>query len=416
MKEFNITSDGRYLQMLGKIVDLRTNASIDIESPNPTFVCEMYKNQFLIAHRDNIFESTNLFKKMKELLYPMMGQNSSHILEYEVRYGGKLIFESEDKLRTEQLITESWEFVKSKIYEQTIVIEGYYEDFVSGAKNMASSVGTVIKSAASSLLTKGLPWFFKTLENFLISPRGIGLDVALSAIGVGKIATGILWGSILLWKVYLLATGASDASSLFTYLDLAVCMLGIGFSGAAKGLRVTLKSAGANIAKLGAKILQPIFGVIGKGVGGLMRGMAKPLEWVASIFGPKASTLISTFKGRISRIFTQMNTAITKAAGNQAPSFTSTIKKGISQDILNPAAAALAGKGPVSIGSAALKGAKFGAAFYGGEKLLQKGMEKYGNEISQGINSVKGALGFETDATGEKINVDNAEYDFETSL
>ena len=69
-----------------------------------------------------LFESTDLFKKMKELLYPMMGQNTSYIMEYEVRYGSKLIFESEDKLRTEQLISESWDFVKSKIYDQTIVI------------------------------------------------------------------------------------------------------------------------------------------------------------------------------------------------------------------------------------------------------------------------------------------------------
>ena len=160
MENFNITGDGRYLQMMGKIVDLHTNFSTDIDSPNPIFVCEMYKNQFTLAHREGLFESTDLFKKMKELLYPMMGQNTSYIMEYEVRYGSKLIFESEDKLRTEQLISESWDFVKSKIYDQTIVIEGAWEDFKSGATNLANKAIDATKQAASWAINKGLPWFF----------------------------------------------------------------------------------------------------------------------------------------------------------------------------------------------------------------------------------------------------------------
>jgi len=456
MENFNITGDGRYLQMMGKIVDLHTNFSTDIDSPNPIFVCEMYKNQFTLAHREGLFESTDLFKKMKELLYPMMGQNTSYIMEYEVRYGSKLIFESEDKLRTEQLISESWEFVKSKIYDQTIVIEGVWDDLKSGATNLANKVGSAAssawdatksaassawdatKSAASSawdatksagskvldaakqaaswVINKGLPWFFQTLEDFLISPVGIGLDIALTSIGVGKVATGILWGAILAWKVYLLASGKSDASSLMTYLDLAICAVGIGFSGAAKGLRVAVKAAGKNIAKLGAKVLQPIFGVLSKGAGGLLKIMIKPLEWIASIFGPKASALITTFKTKISGIFESMNAAITKAAGSQAPSLTSTVSKGIRQDIINPAAAAIAGKGPVSLGKAALKGTTAAAAFYGGEKLLHKGMETYGDEVKQGINKVKGAFGMSTEPEKVDLGLDKAQYDFETSL
>lgn len=460
MENFNITGDGRYLQMMGKIVDLHTNFSTDIDSPNPIFVCEMYKNQFTLAHKEGLFESTDLFKKMKELLYPMMGQNTSYIMEYEVRYGSKLIFESEDKLRTEQLISESWDFVKSKIYDQTIVIEGYWDDFKSGVSDVANKVGNAAssawdatKSAASSawdtakentakswekiktvggqfldkavdatkqaaswVINKGLPWFFQTLEEFLISPVGIGLDIALTSIGVGKVATGILWGAILAWKVYLLATGKSDASSLMTYLDLAICAVGIGFSGAAKGLRVTVKAAGANIAKLGAKVLQPIFGVLSKGAGGLLKIMIKPLEWIASIFGPKASALITTFKTRIGGIFDSMQAAITKAAGSQAPSLTSTVGKGIRQDIINPAAAAIAGKGPVSLGKAAMKGTTAAAAFYGGEKLLHKGMETYGAEVSQGINKAKGALGMSTEPEKVDLGLDKAQYDFETSL
>lgn len=425
MENFNITGDGRYLQMMGKIVDLHTNFSTDIDSPNPIFVCEMYKNQFTLAHKEGLFESTDLFKKMKELLYPMMGQNTSYIMEYEVRYGSKLIFESEDKLRIEQLISESWDFVKSKIYDQTIVIEGWYEDAKANASKSWEKIKTVggkaldaaadaTKQAASWVINKGLPWFFQKLEEFLISPVGIGLDIALSAIGVGKVATGILWGAILAWKVYLLATGKSDASSLFTYLDLAICAVGIGFSGAAKGLRVTVKAAGANIAKLGAKVLQPIFGVLSKGAGGLLKIMVKPLEWIASIFGKRATELVSVFKSRISGIFDSMSAAITKAAGSQAPSVTKTVTRQFRKDVTNPLRKAIAGKGPVSIGTAAQKGAVAASAFYGGEKLLHKGMETYGAEVNQGINKVKGTLGFNTEP--EKLDLSGAKFDFENSL
>ena len=344
----------------------------------------------------------------------MMGQNTSYIMEYEVRYGSKLIFESEDKLRTEQLISESWDFVKSKIYDQTIVIEGAWEDFKSGATNLANKAIDATKQAASWAINKGLPWFFQKLEEFLISPVGIGLDIALSAIGVGKVATGILWGAILAWKVYLLATGKSDASSLMTYLDLAICAVGIGFSGAAKGLRATVKAAGANIAKLGAKVLQPIFGVISKGAGGLLKIMVKPLEWIASIFGKKATELVSTFKTKIGEIFESMSNAITKAAGSQPVSVTKTVQRQFRKDITNPLRKAVAGKGPVSIGKAAQKGAVAASAFYGGEKLLHKGMETYGAEVNQGINKVKGALGFNTEP--EKLDLSGAKFDFENSL
>jgi hypothetical protein len=426
MENFNITGDGRYVQMLGRIVDLHTDISTDIDSPNPIFVCEMYKNQFAFAYKENLFESTDLFKKMKQLIYPMMGNNSGYIMEYEVRYGNNLIFESEDKFRTEQIILESWDFVKNKLYEQCpIIIEGYWDDFKSGVgkawdktkevagkawdktKEVAGKAWEGIKDAGTWIINKGLPWFFQTLEDFLMSPVGIGLDVALTAIGVGKVATGVLWGAILVWKIYKLVTGKSDAKSWLTYVDIAICIVGIGFSGAAKGLRVAVNAAGKNAAKLGAKVLGPILNVISKGAKGAMNLMVKPLEWLAKSLGPKATNLITTFKNSFNRVFDDMSKAISGIANSQTQSVGSVIKKGITQDIITPGAAALAGKGPVSIAAAARKGALAGTAFYGAQKGLEKANEKYGDKI-------RGTLGIKPDEVD--IDLNNATFDFETSL
>jgi hypothetical protein len=414
MENFNITGDGRYVQMLGRIIDLHTDISTDIDSPNPIFVCEMYKNQFAFAYKENLFESTDLFKKMKQLIYPMMGNNSGYIMEYEVRYGNNLIFESEDKYRTEQIILESWDFVKNKLYEQCpMIIEDYtWNDFKSGVgkawdktKEVAGKAWEGIKDAGAWILKKGLPWFFQKLEDFLISPVGIGLDIALTAIGVGKVATGVLWGAILVWKIYQLVSGQLDATSIWTYLDIAVCVLGVGFSGAAKAARVTLKAAGKNVAKLGAKFFGPILNVIGKGARWLIGVMLKPLEWLAKALGPNATKLIQTFKGKIDNIFTKMSEAITKAAGSNAPSVGSVVKQQIKRDIVVPGLKAVKGRGPVSIATAAKKGATAGLAFAGGTALLNKGVEayrdKYGSPSAEKLDDIK---------------LDGATYDFETSL
>jgi hypothetical protein len=418
MENFNISGEGRYVQMFGRVIDTYTNISTDMESPNPIFVCEMFKNQFTRAHRENLFESTDLFKKMKELIYPMMGDNSEYIMEYEVRYGNKLIFESEDKLRTEQLISESWDFVKNKIYEQCpIIIEGFgdwlsdkasaawdgiksgvgyvADKAVAGAKYLggkaiegakwvggkiadgASWAWDKMKEAGQWILNKGLPWFFEKLEDFLISPVGIALDVALTAVGVGKVATGILWGAILIWKIYQIFNGTLDAGSIWTWIDVAVCLVGIVFSGAAKGLRAAFKAVGGNVAKVGAKVLGPVFKVISKGASGIMNLMIKPIEWLASIFGSGAQKYVATFKSKFTGIFTKMEGIFTKAAGKQTQSIGGVVKQGIKNDIINPAKAALKGQAPVSLGKAALKGTTAGLAFYGGNELLKGGINQY---------------------------------------
>lgn len=382
MDEFIVSRDLRFLQLGNRIVDITTGIHTDVDSPNPFFVCEMYKTQFLFTHKHNLMESTDLFKKMKELIYPMMGGNDNFIMEFEVRYGQSLIFESEDKLRTEQLISESWDFIKNKIHEQNpIIIEGLWDDIKSGAskawdktKEVAGKAWEGIKDAGKWILNKGLPWFFDKLEAFLMHPVGIAIDAALTAIGIGKVATAILWGALLIWKIYKIISGQSDRKSVWTYVDLLVCLIGVVFSGAAKATLSAFKTAGGAITKVPASILKTISNVLGKGARGIFNIMIKPIEWLASIFGSGASKMIQTFKSNFNGIFDDIAKMFAKPAADATkPGFISQVKTGVKTDIINPFKAA-SGK---QIANAAGKGAVMGTAFYGTEKGIHRGVDWY---------------------------------------
>ena len=374
MEDINITRDGRYIQMFNKIVDLNTNLSIDIENPNPIMVCEMYKNQFMFSQRHNLLEGVDLFVKMKKHIYPLLENNSHNIMEYEVRYGNSILLESTNPRLTQQYISESWDFVKLKIAEAyPIILEGIWDSIKSGAsslwdktKEVAGQAWQGIKDAASWVVSKGIPWFMEKLEKFMLSPIGIGLDVALTAIGVGKLATGIIWGILTIWKVYQLATGKIPANSVWSYIDIAICLVGVIFSGAAKGLKAAFEAAGGSIVKVGGKWLKPIAEMLGKGANTIINLLAKPIEWLAKFFGPSAEAMISTAKSKLTGVFTKMQSifspAIEKAGLGQS------IKTGVTNDIINP----LKNVGTSQLKTAGIKGAKTAAGY----TLLNKGIEK----------------------------------------
>ena len=384
MGEPIISRDGRYLQMFDRLVDLETGLSTDVNTPNPIFVCEMFKNQFSLSYKHSLIESNELFSKMRKLIYPLLDNQPKSIMEYELKYGYSLLLETSHSLTRIQVIEEAWDFVKQKLYEQyPLLVEGLWDDIKSGAgklwdktKEVAGTAWDKVKEAGTWVLNKGLPWFMEKLEKFMLSPVGIGLDFALTAIGVGKLATGVIWGILLVWKIYQLVTGKLDRKSVWSYIDIAVCLVGVIFSGAAKGLKVAFKAAGGNVAKVGAKALQPILNVISKGASGIMGAMVKPLEWLAKFFGPKATNMISTFKSNLDDIFKSMSN-IFKNVPQQTQSLGGMIKKGIKTDITRPLNRALAGKGPKSISRAAATGLAVGGGFYGLTKGLEAGAEKY---------------------------------------
>jgi hypothetical protein len=383
----NISQDKRYLQCENLIVDLETGLRFNSNNPHPVFVCEMFKRQFVDSYKNKLMESKELFSKMKELIYPLIVHDRNLVSEYEVRYGMNMIFESKENFSysTMRMIEESWDFVKLKMINQFPLImeeEGWLDGVWNKTKEIAGNVVDKVKEGATWVLNKGLPWFFKKLESFLLSPVGIGVDVALTAIGIGKIATTIIWGALGAWKIYELMTGIIP-NNAWSYLDIAICFVGLIFTGgAAKGLKATIKAAGRDLSKLGKGALKPIIDLISKGATFLSNAILKPLEWLLGIFGPKAQSIITVVKSNINKFFERLSNLIKPSSGGK--SLTSrVIKKGVKSDIINPVKAAI--KNPSVVAPALRKGAVAGLAFHGFGKGLEKGIESYG-EYKQGQN------------------------------
>lgn len=380
----NISQDKRYLQCENLIVDLETGLRFNSNNPHPVFVCEMFKRQFVNSYKNKLMESKELFSKMKELIYPLIVHDRNLVSEYEVRYGMNMIFESKEEFSysTMRMIEESWDFVKLKMINQfPLIIEDWLDDVWNKTKEVAGNIRDKVKEGATWVLNKGLPWFFKKLESFILSPVGIGIDVALTAIGIGKIATTVIWGSLGVWKIYQLMSG-QISNDIWSWLDIGICFLGLIFTGgAAKGLKATIKAAGRDITKLSKGVLRPLIELLGKGINFIIKALAAPFEWLAKTFGSgKMTEVINSAKNGISKIFTNLSQALKTTGGSELKKV---VGKGIKQDFVNPIKAAI--KNPSVIAPALGKGAAYGLAFHGGMKALERGVGSYG-EYKQGQN------------------------------
>lgn len=368
---FNISLDRNYIQVGEVITDLKTNMHFTIEESHPAMVCEMFKNQFIHSYKNNLIESVELIKKMRELIHPLVQHNQDTLLEYQVRFGFHILSE-QVSYSSVRFIEESWDFIKFKLLDEfpLTISEGLWD----WTKSMAGKAWEGIKQAGSFILNKGLPWFFEKLEGFLLSPVGIGVDVALTAIGIGKIATAVIWGALGMWKIYQLSTGKIP-NDFWSYMDIAICLIGLVFTGgAAKALKLAVQGAGRSTAKiLRSPAIKPIMNLIKKGASAILSVLSKSIEWLGKILGPRASSIINSAKNKINSIIEGLK----KFFSAEGKGLGKTVKDGVKSDIVNPTKAALRGKGPVSLGQAARKGTTYGLAFHGLEKGVEKGVSSY---------------------------------------
>jgi len=378
--DFTVSKDRRYVQLESMVVDLETGIKFDLNHAHPSVVCEMFKNQFTHSYKYKLIETNQLFSKMKQLIYPLIQHDKNIVSEYEVRYGMNLIFESSDSFSytTYKTIEESWDYVKTKMLEvfpitPSELIEGWLDDTWGAIKSGASAVWDKVKQGASWILNKGLPWFFEKLEGFLLNPVTIGVEVALTAIGVGKIAGAILWGALGIWKIYQLFTGKIE-NSIWSYLDIGVCLLGLLLTGgAAKAFGAAIKGTGRSIAKI-AQLpgIKQLLQLLGKGISFISSMILKPIEWLAkNLGGTKVTEMINIAKNKIGEIVKKLQNTFGQAA--KGPGLGKTTVQGVKTDVVNPLKTALKTKTKAELERAAFKGAKTGTAF----ALGMKGVEKY---------------------------------------
>jgi hypothetical protein len=394
--DFTVSKDRRYIQLESMVVDLETGLKFDVNHAHPAVVCEMFKNQFTHSYKYQLMESKQLFSKMKKLIYPLIEHDKNIVSEYEVRYGMNLIFESSDTFNysTYKTIEESWDYIKTKMLDVCPVtpselLEGWLDDTWGAIKSGASAVWDKVKQAGSWILNKGLPWFFEKLESFLLNPVTIGFEVALSTIGVGKVAGAILWGALGIWKIYQLFTG-KISNDIWSYLDIGVCLLGLLLTGgAAKALKAAIKGTGRSIAKL-AKLpgIKQLIQVLSKGISFISSAILKPIEWLAkNLGGSKVTEMINVAKNKISEVVKKLQNTFSKAA--EGPGLGKTTVQGVKTDIINPARTAFKTKSLADLERAAFKGAATGTAFAVGMKGVEKYAEKRAKQDEEKLKQEK---------------------------
>lgn len=358
---FNVSIDRKYIQVENIILNTETGLKTNIINPDLFMLCEILKDQFLFSYKNKLMERINLFSSMKKLVYPLIKHDINLLQEYEVKYGMNLIYEDINVINnyTCELIEESFDFIKKGI----------------------SNVGDKLKQVGSFILNKGLPVFFKKLEEVLLNPIAIGVDVALTALGIGKVAGAILWGSLGIWKIYELSTGKME-DSIWSYLDIAVCFIGLIFTGAsAKGLKSIIKAAGRDVGVLlKSRAIKPIMNLLGKGLNFISNALIKPIEWlVTKVGGPKIKEMVNLAKTKLKNVFDKLISFFNPAKGQKG--IKGSISQGIKSDIINPGKEALKNKSALK--SAAIKGTKWGAGTYG----VLKGIEHGVNYLNKNKNN-----------------------------
>lgn len=378
-----ISENKKWMNVSNTIINLENGVRFDINNAHPIIVCEFFKEHSLYEYKYGS-DSTETFSKIKKLIVPLISFDSELVLEYEVRYGMKLITENIKgySIYTEQLILESWDFVKNKISEKFPITikyflnekeESWWDKTVQNTKKIGSIVVDKIKQATNYVLTQGLPWFFGKLESFLLNPATIAADVALSSLGIGKVVGAVLWGVLGLWKLYQLHTG-KIASDVWTYLDIGCCFLGLAFTGAAaKPLKVLLNASrrAKPAILLKSPLIRELAKVVKIGAQGIKSLLLQPIKWLTEKLGAKGvSSWIKSAQDKIDDFIKNLSNALSHST--QVATRAKQIKQ-VSAGGTN-AITQLAQKTTPEIVNAAAKGVIAGAGF----GAVTAGIERYG--------------------------------------
>lgn len=305
---FYISKNGRYIMTESIVYDFAHDRHahideisfsdlIDIIGENVEYMVQNLKSDlkemssFTRKSAYNVFEYFESDKKL------------SLMMEYEVKFGTSLLNES--VANPHKVIKETWDWVK----EQTKILEQTYNPFnkefyttsnwKKAGQNVVNDVKSTAKSVGNAILhpidtaKKGIDWVKKNgiggvmeyIREFLYSGKGLAVQIFAQMTGVGNLAVGVVWGTMLLWDLYKVFSGKE-----WDWLHIVFDVLGIISGGLVGGLKTAM--SGVKIAK-----------------GGGLQGMKTGLTQMAK--SPSTKKYMSTIANKGSWILNQL-----KAAGN----------------------------------------------------------------------------------------------------
>ena len=444
MEKLNLKFEGvsknlRYIFTSGGIHDLVENKSVRYESLSLIDGINILQEVQDFEYKTNQISlqehTSNPRRAMISLSNILLPENSVTVLkEWENHFGDKLLMlnESVDSLIIESRINEAWNGVKLIIKEywgESAVnwVGGKVKQGVNWVKDQgkqiqqkgvfgyigdkASKAWNWIKDKASAawncLANDFVGCLMEGLRSAMYSYVGMAVEAFLTVTGVGAPVVIVLYGLMLVWDVYLLASGDSRGS----IANLFCSALGVVTSGTLAPIARNLFK-GAGLLTKGGTISGFIKGLVGKGgkLGGLVKTLATKLgagvskalgfvkqgtDWLAKNFGIKfLSNWIGKAKSWIDDIVSSASSAVgmtskttSKASGAVKPK---TFEKVLPNQHGGLKGHVKAGKeGIKDVGTLTRTGGQFGQDVAQVELMntepAQAAMNKIGNTVSSAL-------------------------------
>ena len=317
--EIQISKDGKFIVY----DDLIHEMGVGTRKIEFGVILEIFKTQSLFLYENKQWDNNTLISIGRKLIYEI-DNTSDIILEYEKKFQNLL---TESVVSYRELNEGLWDWLKEK---------------GSQAVNWA-------KEKANTLIKGGWAYFFNKLRDVLNHPAAIAADVALTAIGVGKVPMMVIWGALLVWELKELIENGINFDTVMNVIFAAVGVLVPALSKAGKVATKGIKNV-EQLAKtsIGGKLLTTFTNGFSK----IINGIADGVKWLSGVFGSKVQSLVS---GAINNFKSKFNDIV---------------------KFLTPKSSLTGKKVTTSmVGSGLQKGAVAGAAFHGANKLIHKGIE-----------------------------------------
>jgi hypothetical protein len=383
MEKLNLKFEGvsknlRYIFTSGGIHDLVENKSVRYESLSLIDGINILQEVQDFEYKTNQISlqehSSNPRRAMISLTNILLPENSVTVLkEWENHFGDKLLMlnESVDSLIIESRINEAWNGVK-------LIIKEYWgEEYVNKAwnatKDIAGKAWDATKSGAKWVkdkavqgakwvgdkVSQGWKWIkdkasaawnclandfvgclMEGLRSAMYSYVGMAVEAFLTITGVGAPVVIVLYGLMLVWDVYLMASGDSRGS----WANLICSALGVLTSGTLAPIARNLFK-GAGLLTKGGGIKSLLTGMVSKGgkLGGLVKTLATKLgsgiskvlgfvkqgtDWLAKNFGIK---FLSNWVGKAKSWIDDLVKGATEALGMSSKTVSKTTPKTVSK-------------------------------------------------------------------------------------
>lgn len=373
----------------------------------------------LINLQEHISNPRRALISISEILLPK--ENVSLVNEWEKRYGSKLLLinESTDSQYIEEKIEESWIGLET-------LLEGLWDSITGAvswvgdklyqggkylydkAKSGVQWVGDKIKKGWNWIKEKALAaWncltndfagcLMEGLRSALYSVVGMAVEAFLTVTGVGAPVVIVLYGLLLVWDVYLMASGDERGS----WGNLICSALGVLTSGTLAPIaRNLLKSAGLlkggslggilkSLVSKGGKftgIVKTLATKLGAGVSKVLGFVKQGTDWLSRNFGIK---FLSNWVGKAKSWIDDLVNGATKSLGMVSKPSTKTASK--FEKVLPNQHGGIKGhlkagkEGLKDVGTMTRTGGQFGQD-YAQTELVGAGVEEYQKYANKGAN------------------------------